>query len=248
MKPELDIVSIAYNKPHLIAKQAELVRKRILDAHRFIVVDNSSFPEAAKQIKDACGREKAIYVRSPANFGGCGSANHGSCLNWAWANVVIPSSSQYFGFLDHDMFPIRKTTLVDKIKKGGGMYGAVHPAGSVWYFWPGFCFYDKTVVDRLRGTQSLNFMPKNGLLDGLDTGGCNWEPLYSKVKSSDGDWAAGGGSFVKLTDNAAIQLSSAVKMGDWLHMLNGSEWMPDPNGKKSGLFFEYLSTFDKTDG
>ena len=234
----LDIISVAFNKPLLITRQIELVREKVLDAHRLIVVDNSSSPDLAKQVRNACGREKVEYIRSPANFGRL-SFSHGGCLNWAWTNVINPSQSQYFGFLDHDIFPFRKTTLIDKINRGGGMYGLVQSRPPIWYLWPGFCFFDKAIVEGLRGEQPLNFMPK---ADVFDTGGYNWEPLYSKAKMDDVKCSFGG--YVKLADGN--EMTSEKIGGDWLHMLNGSEWKPSPG--KMELFFKYLFGLETASG
>ena len=99
--------------------------------------------------------------------------------------------------------------------------------------------FDKAIVEGLRGEQPLNFMPK---ADVFDTGGYNWEPLYSKAKMDDVKCSFGG--YVKLADGN--EMTSEKIGGDWLHMLNGSEWKPSPG--KMELFFKYLFGLETASG
>ena len=142
----------------------------------------------------------------------------------------------YFGFLDHDVFPIRPTTLIDKIEEAGFYgIGQRHPATGHLYLWPGFCFFSR---EWLAG-RPLDF---SGIRDGDkrndgDTGSANW-PLFV-----DEDWE----SMYKIThsygvirkpDGYGLQSFGYEMFGDWLHFSNASHWMkvPDPEGRDEALF------------
>ena len=75
------------------------------------------------------------------------SRMHHEGLNAA-AVHLLESKAPYIGFLDHDVFPIRPTTLIDKIEEAG-FYGVGqrHSATGHLYLWPGFCFFSRKWLD-----------------------------------------------------------------------------------------------------
>lgn len=149
-----------------------------------------------------------------------------------FAKMDVP----YFGFLDHDIFPIRPTTLIDKIEEAG-FYGVGqrHPATGHLYLWPGFCFFSR---EWLAG-RPLDF---SGLRDGDrrndgDTGSGLW-PLFA-----DEDWqkmyrVPHAHHALRRPDEYGLQSWGYETLGDWLHFTNASGWMsvPDPKGRERLLF------------
>ena len=146
------------------------------------------------------------------------SRSHALSLNWAWRHIVKQSRPRYFGVIDHDIFPIKKTTILDKLSKNR-IYGHIQYRGKKWYLWPGFSFFDKQYLDH----KKLDFSP----VKGLDTGGANWVSIYSHVRQSTLDIPSH--TYIKYRDGDVVQNTSVEKIGDWLHLMNASGWK---DGKK----------------
>jgi hypothetical protein len=234
---KVDIVSVAFNKPELIRTQIRLVEKYLRDTYDLVIVDNSTDDACSASIAEICRSAGVRYVESgsePSNP----SMSHGLCLNWAYRNVIQPSPSRYFGTIDHDIFPIRPTSIIPNL--GSGLYGLLQHV-SPWYLWPGFSFFDKEFVEEVVPGSDLDFRP----IPGLDTGGGNWPILYSKIDVSLVTPPAGY-EMKRLREGDSHQLAHYVMMGDWLHMINGSSWVPDLPGTepKADLVFKILEELE----
>lgn len=226
----LALASIAFNQPRLISEQIRLLEQNLQDEFNLIVFDNSSTPLAARQIEMASTGKGIPYRR-------LGSRLHHEGLNKA-ARVI--SDANYFGFLDHDIFPIRPTTLIDKIEEAG-FYGVGqrHPATGHLYLWPGFCFFSR---EWLNG-RPLDF---SGIRDGDhrndgDTGSGLW-PLFSEEDWSKLFRAEHSHRPIREPDEYGLQSwGYEIIGGDWLHFTNASHWMRVPNPQeRDRLLFELL--------
>jgi hypothetical protein len=165
---------------------------------------------------------------------------HHEGLNVA-AEQLLAGDAPYIGFLDHDVFPIRYTSLILKIK-AAGFYGIGqrHPATGHLYLWPGFCFFSR---EWLAG-RPLDF---SGIRDGDkrndgDTGSANW-PLFQ-----DEDWSrmysiSHGYEVIRRPDEYGLQSWGYERLGsDWIHFSNGSGWMAVPNPEeRERLLFDLLA-------
>jgi len=165
---------------------------------------------------------------------------HHEGLNAAAFHLVEERDDPYFGFLDHDVFPIRPTTLISKIRESGFYgIGQRHPATGHLYLWPGFCFFSRAWLAGRR----LDF---SGLRDGDkrndgDTGSANWQ-LFA-----DEDWEKmyrieHGYKTIRRPDEHGLQSWGYEYFGDWIHFSNGSHWMrvPDPE-ERDRLLFDLLA-------
>jgi hypothetical protein len=214
-KIKLDLMTVAFNSPDTIAWQIKLIKKNLKDPYVYSVADNSSRPEVRPQIRQICREAGAAYISLPPNPYVSPSSNHGLGLNWLYRNYVQPRAAQYFGFLDHDIFPIRPTTLIN-LTDADGFYGRTQYRDDKWYLWPGFSFYRR---DRVAGLK-LNFLPAAG----LDTGGGNWPVLYSQYpKPPMADLAT---TYRKLREGDDPQHDLVEYFGDWLHTIDASGWKP----------------------
>lgn len=244
MTNELLLISIAFNKPYLIEHQIRLIKKYLLDSHVFVVTDNSSIKEARIEISRICKEGGVEYFPAP-EFHGDGCQGHGTCINWSCNNVVRVSGKKYFGFLDHDVFPIKPTSIVKNMNESG-MMGPISlhvKEGGKWYMWPGFCFYDRSII----GNIDLNFKP----VPGLDTGGGNYDILYYKTDmlSLPKMMATTEKCFrehpAKIRQQDAYFLMGPAEEGySWVHTFNGSGWIPDSPGTipKEDLVKRYLNS------
>jgi len=223
---------IAFNNPELIRYQHSLIKLNVMDPFFYVVVDNSSDQRSRKEILDYCKDSGVPYIQCPKNPFSV-SWSHALVLDWFVRNFVKPKKVRYFGFLDHDIFPIRPTSILSVLRKQP-IYGSMSwlPKDShVWYLWSGFCFYDFQRIP----TRSLDFTPgtwRNTDYTITDSGGSNWKGLYSKLNREELVFA--DNKRVKFRDREDIEESDYLDYhGDWVHTIDGSYWkeIKDKNGK-----------------
>ena len=99
------------------------------------------------------------------------------------AHLLRDGRPAAFGFIDHDLFPMRPTDPFAPL--------AQHPVagqvrdksgGARWFLWAGYCFYRFSAVERLPLDFSLDWNA------GLDTGGANWFVLYRHLAPDHDQW------------------------------------------------------------
>jgi len=226
----VDLATIAFNNVAVIAEQARLLKKYLADPFAHTVFDNSSDPDCSQSIEAVCRSLDVGYIRLPRSPVATPSESHGLALTWAYRNHLAPRGADYFGFLDHDVFPIRQTRLIELVQDQG-VAGHLQQRGDRWYLWPGFCFFARGLVGDLK----LDFMPAPG----VDTGGAIWEPLYSKLDRSALPQLPH--RYEGLREGGDPQRDLVEYIGDWLHMINASGWKDSPG--KQALFDELLSGY-----
>lgn len=216
----VDIVTIAFNNTNLLEHQIRLVKKYLTGNYTHIIADNSSDPNVRQQNLDLCETENIACVSLPPNklsiFGG--SYSHACSLNWVYKHIIKKRNATYFGFIDHDLFPIKQLSIP---KKFGSqvIYGHLREREKYWYLWSGLCFFDSAFTRN----KKIDFMPikLNGVY--LDSGGGNWKSLYSHLNLNVLDFVS-----VK-TENIRegnSRHSDQIEYFDdcWLHTINGSYW------------------------
>lgn len=215
---ELELLTVAFNQPWLIAEQVRLLRKHLRDDFGLCVIDNSD-PVRAAAIEDICWREHVGYLRSPSP-----KRMHHEALNFAAAYADERGFERY-GFLDHDVFPMHSTTLLPRIDVAGFYgIGQTAPSGER-YLWPGFSFFTRRWLD---GRQ-LDF----GGIPGADTGSANWR-LFTLS-----DWAnlavaqpIHSYGTLRERDEHGLQSYGYECFGAFLHLTNGSGWKQVPAGRE----------------
>lgn len=219
------LFTIAFNRPKLIAEQIRLVAKHLQDEHAHCIVDNSTSVAASEEIRRLCESTGSGYVRVPGMRRG-----HDDALSFAFQHA-LGERLDTFGFLDHDVFPSKPTSLLPLIEQAG-FYGIGQrhaPTGHL-YLWPGFCFF----TQRWLAGRSVDFDGIRGNVpaDDGDAGSMMW-PLFS-----DDDWERlprplHGYREIRPRDDNRLQSWGMEVIGDWWHLTNGSHWMrvPDPDGR-----------------
>lgn len=229
----LAIASIAYNAPDAVDHQLRLLSKHLTDDHHVCVFDGSSDEEAAARIGQLAYEHGAAHMRLLTR-------THHEALNQAAKRLLAGGDADIVGFLDHDVFPVRQTTVVDKVD-GVGFYGVGqrHPATGVLYPWPGFVWFSRDWV----AGRELDF---GGILSADpryngDTGSLLW-PLFREE-----DWqnlfrAEHGYRALREPDDHGLQSWGYEVIGDWIHLSNASHWMavPDPE-ERDRLAYEMLA-------
>jgi hypothetical protein len=92
-------------------------------------------------------------------------------MTWVFYNVVRAIQPRLFAFLDHDLIPVEKISLAERLA-GQPFYGNERIKTWCWSLWAGYCMYDFASVMNLPLNFLYDFSQK------LDTGGRNWSCLY----------------------------------------------------------------------
>lgn len=224
----LDLVSVAFNNDRVIRHQHRLLLKNLQDRFCYTVADNSSDAQTRHRLRAFCAAEGIAYLALPPFQAPDGSASHGQALNWLWRNYIKPRKPRYFGFLDHDVFPVYPTAVVPWLKRFP-VFGRYQERGDLWYLWPGLCFYRYDFCRR----KPLDFRP----VPTLDTGGGNWKPLYSHLRHLPVPNVFH--RYSALFDGGDKQRDHIEYFGDWLHTINASGWKP--SAVKDILVEDFLS-------
>lgn len=212
---QLDLITFAFNNENVIAHQIRLLRKYILDPYQYTVVDNSPDLTKREKILRLCKNFDVAYISLPPNpyTGKYPSLSHGLALNWIYQHYISHRKAAYFGFIDHDIFPISPTKIMDFLQNNY-VYGLLQEREKLWYLWAGFCFFNYSYV----ADKKLDFMPYKG----TDTGGANWRPIYryldkEKIPRLKHEYG-------RLRDGDDPQSDWFEYIGDWLHTFNASNW------------------------
>lgn len=215
-----DLVTIAFNNCKIIEYQIKYIRKHIKDCYTYIVADNSSDDEAARQIRSLCDREDVAYVRLPKNYLGLvgPSYSHAAALNWVCEKIIRKRKPLYFGFIDHDLFPVRDVKIADYLVSQP-LFGAKRERGAEWYLSAIMSFFRYDFVK----DKKLDFMPVMPNENYLDTGGGNWYSIYSKMDPSSLTFVS---EYVEDFREGGQRHQDQVEIFDkrWLHTINGSYW------------------------
>lgn len=182
-----------------------------------LVFDNSSTPEARKKIQSVCQGQNVSYLALPENPTRHPNRSHGMAMTWIWRNVLRALRPKIFGFIDHDVVPLKQVEAT-MLLKDQPFYGVPNVGKWGWSLWAGFCFYDFSEVM----SRPLNFL--NDFSRGMDTGGRNWECLYSKHdhrKMRFADWqlfevvAGGAPRQIEIIDESWIHLAGVSYRDDY---------------------------------
>lgn len=180
-KSNFILTVITFNNLEILRKQHEHLKKYLKTPYDYLVADNSNQSSKSMEIKGFCHEHNVSYVKIPKNplTGVRASGSHGIALNWVYRNIIQKYQPKYFGFIDHDIFPIKETTLSNKMDLG--FYGAIRRRKEpYWYLWPGFSFYEFEMVKKYK----CDFSPHHAGADGLtflDTGGSNYNSIYRYI-------------------------------------------------------------------
>lgn len=209
------LFSIAYNNPFVISEQIRLIPKYIYDRVNYFVIDNSSDVAASSEIKKHCKENAVTYIKLPENpFNQVDpSRSNGLAMDWVYCNIIRKENIKYFGFIDHDIFPVAHHSIIDFLKKQG-LYGLPKYSRVGTYLWAGFCFFDRDYVQN----RIVGFMPVNG----SDTGGCNIDTLYNKVDFSTLDLPVCTDTLYG--ENELNKDYAYESIGSWIHFMNASGW------------------------
>lgn len=218
----LEVITISFNNTHVLRHQIAKIKENITDSNfTHIIADNSNLPDKRAEIESICKDEGLPYIGIPQlekKFLLRGSKSHALSLNWVYYQVILKRKPRWFGFLDHDIYPLQPISIVDMFDNKP-FYGKKEYRKEYWYLWPGFCFFELDYLSDIK----VDFSPTKVKDTYLDTGGALWYSLYYKLNESD------------FTFPTELRIS-LEKLGynyhemvefindNWFHSMNASLW------------------------
>lgn len=168
---------IAFEQPWYLDWLLRMANANLADI-KVMVFDNSRSDAKRREIEQVCAGNGVPYLALPANPTRHVNRSHGMAMTWVYYNVVRAIGPRIFGFIDHDLIPVRRSTIADKLAEQPA-YGLVNVGKlGFWSLWAGYCFFEFDATKEL---------PLNFLYDfsrDLDTGGRNWDTLYRQLDRS----------------------------------------------------------------
>ena len=161
---------IAFEQPWALDWLLRMAQRNLIDA-TVLVFDNSRRAAARIDIERVCRDHGVPYLGLPANPTRHVNRSHGMAMTWVFYNVVRAIQPRMFAFLDHDLIPVKKIALAERLA-GQPFFGKVKVKEWGWHLWAGYCMYDFPFVAGLPLNFLYDFSQK------LDTGGRNWNCLY----------------------------------------------------------------------
>jgi len=201
------LIVIAFEQPKVLEWLFEFAGKNLVN-FQLIVFDNSRTSSLRASIEEVCRKYDIPYLGLPLNKSKHPNRSHGMAMTWVFNRIIKIIKPSWFGYLDHDMIPIRPINL-SFIENSQNFYGMLNSGKDCWNLWAGYCFYNYKKVEKL----PLNFL--YDFSKGLDTGGRNWNCLYKKEATQKIQFASNIFQDVELNNlRATIQLVD----GQWLHI------------------------------
>ena len=201
---------IAFEQPWALNWLLQMANRNLADA-TVLVFDNSRNPSKRVEIEQVCKQNDVPYLALPANPTTHVNRSHGMAMTWVYYNVVRAINPHIFGFIDHDLIPVRKVSIADKLT-GQPVYGLLNQNKfGFWSLWAGYCFFDYAGTEG----KAINFL--YDFSRDLDTGGRNWNSLYRGLDQQQ--------LRVAVTENIIMKVPSGGNSrpvqfidGNWLHI------------------------------
>jgi hypothetical protein len=233
------LFTVGFEDAEAIAWQTLLVRHFVPGAVH-VVVDNSPGDADAKAIERAAAEHGVPYLRAPDNPWQGASRSHGIVLNWIWHNIVRLGGPEAFGLLDDDLFPTAPDDPFAPLARQD-IYGYVRFAEPPyprerWFLWAGF------TMMRFSAVRDLPLDFGQDWFIGLDTGGGNWRPLYSRLDLRTLEHAPS--RFVPYREGLEWKEAPLQWCGTWLHevgQMGQPELMADKRRVVAGILAPHLA-------
>jgi hypothetical protein len=201
---------IAFEQPWALNWLLRMANRNVSDM-TVLVFDNSRNEAKRIELEQICKRNNAPYLALPANPTRHVNRSHGMAMTWVYHNVVRAINPRIFGFIDHDLIPVGKVSITDKLT-GQPVYGLLNQNKfGFWSLWAGYCFFDYAGT---RG-KSINFL--YDFSRDLDTGGRNWKSLYRDLDRRQLRVATSENVSMKVPSIENPRLVQFID-GHWLHI------------------------------
>lgn len=207
---------VGFGRPDLLREQHRLFTKYLQDPFDLIVIDNSLGRDW--QLMQAASRDLEIDYHKITTVKNL----HNDALNFA-AEYANDSGFDYWMTLDHDIFPRRETTLINKIAQVGFYgIGQWHTPTKRRYIWPGFAGFSREWLkgripnfDGIRGVDKRDDGDCGSMLNSLFT-----EEEWARLPRTDHGYRV-----IRPEDEYGLQSYGLEFFDDFIHLTNASHWM-----------------------
>jgi len=170
-------VVVAFEQPWALNWLLKMAKKN-LKKTSILVFDNSRKLALRQKIELVCKKNEVFYYSLPEYRTRHVNRSHGMALSWIYTNVIKTLQPKIFGFIDHDLIPLNPIDF-SKAINSQPFYGRVTGnKPGFWSLWAGYCLFDFNYL----ADKKINFL--YDFTKGLDTGGRNWDSLYSHFQKN----------------------------------------------------------------
>lgn len=201
---------IAFEQPWALNWLLKMANRNVSDM-TVMVFDNSRSASKRIEIERVCKTNHTPYLALPSNPTRHVNRSHGMAMTWVYYNVVRAINPRIFGFIDHDLIPVRKVSIADKLT-GQPVYGLLNRNKfGFWSLWAGYCFFDYAGTEG----KTINFL--YDFSRDLDTGGRNWNSLYRHLEPRQLRVAGSENIITKVSSSENSRPAQFID-GNWLHI------------------------------
>lgn len=203
------LIVVAFEQLKVLKWLFALGAKNLQD-FQLMVFDNSKNLALREKIKELCQQYEIPYLSLPMYRTRHPNRSHGLAMSWIFHRIVKEIRPDYFGYLDHDMFPVKPIKQGSLIPSKQISYGLLNDAENYWNLWAGYCFFKFEAV----ANKPLNFL--YDFSRGIDTGGRNWDYLYQYQNKSLTQFATSVQQPILLGN--ALRADVQLIDGAWVHV------------------------------
>ena len=224
-------IVVAFEQPWAVNWLLQMAKKNLINT-TVLVFDNSHKAIARAELAAVCQKNGAPYLALPMNRTKHVNRSHGMAMSWIYDNIVNAIQPKLFAFIDHDLIPVSEVDFEERLAEQPFFGRAGGKLPQYWSLWAGYCIFDFAYTKN----KPLNFL--YDFSRGLDTGGRNWNGVYSHFDKAQIKFAERTFKNICLP---SIEIAKSVEFVDerWMHI--GSISYND--GFRSKLkFFESLAS------
>ena len=186
----IEIYVISYNNLFCVEYQIKAFKSFCRDEYKLVIIDSNcgEHTDNSERKMKICTKYDIEFISLPNELS-LKNLNPSNILakklNYVYYNIIKARNPKYFGLIDQDFFPFRDFSVIEELEKHGA-YGDVSEKDGYknqtdlienvfdgpWMIHPWLSFYKTEFFDML----SPNWEPCSG----FDTGGMNWELVFSK--------------------------------------------------------------------
>jgi hypothetical protein len=170
-------IVVAFEQPWAVNWLLQMAKKNLINT-TVLVFDNSHNASARAELAAVCKQNGAPYLALPMNKTKHVNRSHGMAMSWIYDNVVRAIEPKIFAYIDHDLIPVSPIDFEERLANQPFFGRAGGKLPQYWSLWAGYCIFDFAFTKN----KLLNFLYDFSRL--LDTGGRNWDILYSKFDKS----------------------------------------------------------------
>jgi hypothetical protein len=186
----VEIYVISYNNLFCVEYQIKAFRSFCRDEYKLVIIDSNcgEHTDNSERKMGICSKYDIEFISLPNELS-LKNLNPSNILakklNYVYYNIIKTRNPKYFGLIDQDFFPFRDFSVIEELEKYGAYGDVAEKDGhknqtdlienvfdGPWMLHPWLSFYKTEFFDML----SPNWEPCSG----FDTGGMNWELVFSK--------------------------------------------------------------------